>query len=317
MANLNPSDMYARKVFQSLLRTGGIQLRNANVSGEMAAGPNHPVISLAQLARLSTYDKPAAPTIEQNEYYDKYREKLEKIRYTHPEKYKAALESIYGEKSEKSDSSPQASTSSDIKGSSMMERMKSTSKPDTDSTPAGAKAAGRKGLDDIVKLELLADKSVAEITQIWAQYYATKEGTIYATIPVEKYARLKAKGKECPLFIYALPRDSGYEFVLGQCNNDDWYYTPLLAYQTHGEFAPFSLSINFYTELADDKSVVLMRGEIASQDLPAELATLLVHQTQLMYGSDENFELVQNMHKKPDEFKHMEIIDICKKAGLF
>ena len=60
-----------------------------------------------------------------------------------------------------------------------------------------------------------------------------------------------------------------------------------------------------------------MKGEIASDDVGPELATLLVHQTQLMYGSDENFELVKTMHERPDDFKHMDIIDVCKKSGVF
>ena len=310
MANINTSDMFAKRVFQGLLRSGGIQQRAVPSFSQQAATP-----TLAQLAGLSTYDKPAAPSIEENAYYDKYRAKLEKIKLTDPEKYKSAMEAIYG-KNRNDETSAAKSDRSDIKGSSMLERMQSTSKNEQPESKE-KEAAPRKGLNDIIKLDLLADKSSSEIAEIWTQYYSTKDRVLYATVPVDKYVRIKSKGKECPQFLYALPREEGFEFLLGQCSNDDWYYTPLLAFQTHGEFAPYSLSVNYYTELAEEKGIVLMKGEIASDDLGPELATLLVHQTQLMYGSDENFELVKTMHERPDDFKHMDIIDVCKKSGVF
>ena len=302
--------MFAKRVFQGLLRSGGIQQRAVPSFSQQAAAP-----TLAQLAGLSTYDQPAAPSIEENAYYDKYKAKLEKIKLTDPEKYKSAMEAIYG-KNRKDETTAAKSDGSDIKGSSMMERMQRTSKNEQPESKE-KEAAPRKRLNDIIKLDLLADKSSSEIAEIWTQYYSTKDRVLYATVPVDKYVRIKSKGKECPQFLYALPREEGFEFLLGQCSNDDWYYTPLLAFQTHGEFAPYSLSVNYYTELAEEKGIVLMKGEIASDDLGPELATLLVHQTQLMYGSDENFELVKTMHERPDDFKHMDIIDVCKKAGVF
>lgn len=313
MANINTSDMFAKRVFQGLLRSGGIQQRSGSVAAELQANQ----LTWDQLRALSTYDKPAAPTMEENAFYDKYKAKLEKIKLTDPEKYKSAMESIYGKKKtdEAASVEPVTKPSSDIEGSSMMSRMQSTSKHEKEATDK--KSAPRKGLNEIIKLELLADKSISEITKIWSEYYSKKDGVLYAAVPAEKYIRIKSKGKECPQFLYALPRQEGFEFLLGQCSGDDWYYTQLLSYQTHGEFAPYALSLNYYTELVEDKGIVLMKGEIASEDLKPEMATLLVHQTQLMYGSDENFELVKTMHEKPDDFKHMAIIDVCKKAGVF
>lgn len=302
MANLNLSDMFARRVFQTAFRSQAPVASN-NVSSAL----------LAHLAHMSTSDRPAAPSLEENAYYDKYREKLEKIKRSKPHEFEAAVNSVYGDKP--------ASKSEDgnfTDSASVMTSMRKTSKSPVQGKPsASAESDQKRDLNSIVKLDLLHDKSASDISQIWTKYFSTKEGVIFASIQAEQYHRLKTKGRECPLFIYAIPRDSGYEFMLGQCSGDDWYYTPLIAYQTHGEFAPYSLAVQYYTELADPKGIVLMKGEIAAQDLKPELATLLVHQTQLMYGSDINFETVKQMHVKPDEFKHMDIVSICKKAGLF
>ena len=303
MANINISDMFARKLLYSALRS---------MSDSAANSTPRSSLTLAQLANLSTYDRPAAPTLEENAYYSKYKDRLEKIKQTKPEEYEAALDKIYGKKPSK----PTEKPLSDVQGSSMLSKMASSSKSEQNDQ-SSSESQKRKDLDSIVKLDLLREKSAEEISQIWSQHYAGKDGVVFATVPVDKYTRLKVKGKEFPLFIYPLPRETGFEFMLGQCSEDDWYYTPLISYQTHGEYAPYSLAIHYYPELAESKGIVLMMGEICAEELKPELATLLALQTQLIYGSDENLELVKLMHEKPDDFQHMEVINVCKKAGLF
>lgn len=308
MASNNLSDMLSKRVFQSALK--------AKPHTAVFTSAGRPPIAIDHLVKLSTFDRPAAPTLEENAYYDKYKDKLEKVKYTKPKEYEELVKQLYGGKKDTADEI--VGKKSDAKGASILEQMQSTSTAAKESKPSSDESkVERRGLESIMKLELLNDKTAAEITQLWNNYFSVKEGFVYATIPIEKYNRLKVKGAECPLFIYALPRDAGYEFMVGQCSRDDWYYTPLISYQTHGEYAPYSLAIQHFTELADSKGIVLMKGEIASQDLPPQLATLLIHQTQLVYGSDENFKMVDTLNKKPNEFKHMEVVDMCKKAGLF
>lgn len=304
MASYNLSDTLSRKMYLAALRS---------LANKRPVVTNY--TNFMQLAGLSTYDKPAAPTLEENQFYDKYKEKLNKLKQEKPTEFRDALDKVY--KEEKTTTSGEGS--SDVTGSSMLKRMKQTSKDTPSANPQAAKAETkeRPDLNSFVKLDLLQSKTPAEISAIWSEYFASKAGVIYATIPAEKYRRLQSKGNVCPLFVYAVPREAGYEFILGQCSADDWYYTPLIAYQTHGEYAPYSLTVRHYTELLETKGVVLMKGEIASEDLKPELATLLVHQTQLMYGSDENFKLVEQMNKTPDQYNHMSIIEISKKFGLF
>lgn len=305
MANFNPSDMLSKRLIRAALRS-------YQVSGNPRYLPGQP---LAEAMGYSSYDKPAASTLEENSFYDQYKEKLEKLKARKPAEFAAAVENVYGNKDKVPEQMKEKITSSDVRKSSMMERMGQTSFENQNAVDD--KKQQRPGLDSILKLDMIEDKSASDISQLWSQYFSGKERMIFASIPYEKYQRLHSKGQECPLFIYALPRDTGFEFVLGQCSGDDWYYTSLVEYQTHGEYAPYSLVVRHYTELADNKNLILMKGEIASDHLQPELATLLVHQTQMAYGSDENFVLVETMNKKPDEFKHMDVIDLYKKIGLF
>lgn len=306
--NWNTSDMLSRRLFLAALQ-GSKSQRSQPL---LASGPG--TLSLADIVGLSTQDKPSSSTLEENEFYDKYKDKLNKLKANKPTEYEAAVKNIYEKKpSAQSKTQLNQPYSQDVKGASIAEKMKQTSA----SHGERLEKPQRPGLDSIIKIDLLQDKTTEEVSHIWSEYHASKEGVIYAVVPAEKYKRLKVKGKECPMLLCALPRESGYEFILGQCTGNDWYYTSLVTYQAHGEFAPYALAVRFYDELAESKGIVLMKGELASQDMTSDLASLLVHETQVMYGSDENFSVVAKMNNRPNEFKHMEVIDVFKKCGLF
>jgi len=288
-------------------------LRTVTVRGITAGRPTaaSPALSLAQLTGLSTYDKPASQTVEKNEFYDKYKAKIDKLKQENPEKYSSAVEQVYKPKKPETKATPDLT----LTQSAMQKAMGASARGEDNSEKRSAPE--RKGLNSIMKLEMLKNETPENITKIWNAYHGQKDNCVFAVIPAIKYQRLRAKGTQHPTFIYAVPREQGFEFMLGQCSVDDWYYTPLVAYQAHQEYAPYSLAIRYYTELIDSKGLVLMLGEIASDDLKPELATLLVHQTTLFYGSDENFRLVETMNKQPSEFKHMDVVDICKRTGFF
>lgn len=90
-----------------------------------------------------------------------------------------------------------------------------------------------KKLDDIMKLDLLQDKSADEIKSIWLDYHKQKD-VLVATIPTETFKLLSERAKKHPLFILPLPRSEGYEFFLLQFSGNTVHFTPLLCYQVQG-----------------------------------------------------------------------------------
>jgi ATP11 protein len=56
--------------------------------------------------------------------------------------------------------------------------------------------AGPKTLEDIVKMELLDDKSVEEIEKIWKLYHQDKENVLGMTLPGTAGADIVARAKE-------------------------------------------------------------------------------------------------------------------------
>lgn len=87
-----------------------------------------------------------------------------------------------------------------------------------------------KKLNDIMKVELLQDKTVDELKDIWLQYHKEKD-VVVATIPTETYNLLTERSKEHPIFILPLPRSQGFEFFLLQFAGNTVHFTPLLCYQ--------------------------------------------------------------------------------------
>jgi ATP synthase mitochondrial F1 complex assembly factor 1 len=82
-----------------------------------------------------------------------------------------------------------------------------------------------------MKIELVQDKTAAEIASIWVEYHKLKE-VLVATIPVKTYDLLMQRGKENPIFILPLPRSQGYEFFMTQFDkNNCIHFTSLLCYQ--------------------------------------------------------------------------------------
>lgn len=87
-----------------------------------------------------------------------------------------------------------------------------------------------KQLNDIMKLELVEDKTAEEIAKIWFEYHRTKD-VIVATLTNEQFETLMATAKEHPIFLLPLPRSEGFEFIMLQFASNTVHFTPLLAYQ--------------------------------------------------------------------------------------
>lgn len=103
-------------------------------------------------------------------------------------------------------------------------------KPKSNAAKKGGDELPHKKLSDIMKIELLDNKTAAEIEHIWLEYHKKKD-VLAAAIPADTYKFLMARSKEYPLFIFPLPRSQGFEFFLLQFASNTVHFTPLLCYQ--------------------------------------------------------------------------------------
>lgn len=186
-------------------------------------------------------------------------------------------------------------------------REESKDKLSTQSSPFINK---KKILDDIVKLDLLRNKSSQEIADIWLQHFASAKDSISVVISAEVYGLILDAKLKYPTFLLPLPRQHGYEYFVCQSCSDEFHFTPLINYQTFKENAPECLAINYFTELSSDKNIVLMQGEFNDDILDISEAMCLTNQVHRYYGESnaKRQKLLERFSNSPEEFCHMDLI---------
>lgn len=234
---------------------------------------------------------------EKNPYFEKYSKKIAAVQQESPQEFLSRLDQVEKEK-KKTKFGPS------LEGRDYTELL--SPKPSSSSGSVAEKF--EKKLSDILKLELLENKTADEIKHIWLEYHKTRD-CISAILEVEQYDQLMATAREHPIFIFPIPRNQGYEFIMHQFAGNTIHFTPLLCYQVHKENAPECLNVTHYTELRD-KGLILMRGEYDTKVLSPQEAQCLVNQLQMYYCKNDpnKLELLKTFTKTPDKFKHMDVI---------
>uniref|UniRef100_A0A3Q2QV89 ATP synthase mitochondrial F1 complex assembly factor 1 n=1 Tax=Fundulus heteroclitus TaxID=8078 RepID=A0A3Q2QV89_FUNHE len=251
------------------------------------------------------------PELEENPFYSKYQDKIQKLRSAKPQEYKERLGKRHEAKKDVLGHSKQAE----------FVRFMEQELEKREKVAAGDGASGaftkNKTLDSILNLEMIKDKTGEEIAQLWMQYYSTRE-TISAAIPSQMYELIFSRSKSCPMFLYALPQKEGYEFFVGQWSGHELHFTSLINIQTLGENAPSQLILYHYPDLKEDKGVVLMTAEMDPKFITVHQAQCLANQVQLFYGTQrqETYRLVETFNHHPEDFKHMSVIAELEQSGL-
>ncbi|KNC25001.1 hypothetical protein FF38_11885 [Lucilia cuprina] len=229
---------------------------------------------------------------QKNPYFDKYAEKIAKLQQTSPEEFLERVDKVANPIKE---------------GKSQTRSYSELLNPKAPKAQVEAEIPHKK-LSDIMKIELVQDKTAEEISKIWFEYHKTKD-VLAATLTVQQFNSLMERAKKHPIFLLPLPRSEGFEFIMLQFANNTVHFTPLLAYQVHAENAPECLTIVHYTEMSD-KGVILMRGEYDSKVLTAQEAQCLVNELQMFYciNDEAKQKLLDTFTNRPDEFKHMDLI---------
>lgn len=234
--------------------------------------------------------------LKTNPYYEKYAKKIADLQQTSPEEFLSRLEAFEDKQKKKHVSKPEGSNTP-LAGKPGIAKpsLKAYTKP--------------KLLNDIMKVELIANKNVEDIKTIWHEYHKTKD-VVCATVPSQVYKIIKRRAEKYPIFLLPLPRKQGFEFILLQFSENEVHFTPLISYQAHKENAPECLTIVYYVDLQDDKGIVLMRGEFNSDVLNIMEAQCLANELQLYYGEEDEkrTNLLEIFTNHPDSFKHMDLV---------
>ncbi|KAI8421350.1 hypothetical protein MSG28_008362 [Choristoneura fumiferana] len=273
------------------MEIGRILRRVSVLATRSVAGARGVVTSAAKMEK-------ALEKLQTNPYYEKYADRIARLQQTDPEEFLARASRTAAAAPPRS-AAPAADVDTRQYSSVLNPKKALPEKPVVED----------KKLNDILKIDLIKDKDVAEIETIWQEYHKDKD-VIAATIKQDVYTGLWENMKQYPTFLFPLPRSQGYEFILCQSLGHTVHFTPLLAYQVHKENAPECLTMVHYTELRD-KGIVLMRGEYDKNVVSGREALCLCNQFQLYYGAraaPARRQLLRAFTATPDSFRHMDLI---------
>ncbi|XP_046906315.1 ATP synthase mitochondrial F1 complex assembly factor 1 [Hypomesus transpacificus] len=298
MCDKGSGNMAAALVQMSCLYRGMLAVRATGI---------RPFIPGLVPSQFRAFSVKREPDLEDNPYYNKYQEKINKLRRAKPQEFKTRLQKRDEVRKEPLGHSKQAE----------FIKLMEDELEKRDKQPAGSGFTKDKSLGSIINLELIKDNSGDEIGEIWMRYHATKD-TISAVIPDEIFELMFNRAKTCPTFLYALPQKEGYEFFLGQWSGYQFHFTSLINVQTMGENAPSQLILYHYPDLQKDKGIVLMTAEMDPKFITVHQAQCLANQLQLFYATkrQETFQLVESFNHKPADFRHMSVIAELELSGI-
>ncbi|XP_066944415.1 ATP synthase mitochondrial F1 complex assembly factor 1 [Macrobrachium rosenbergii] len=244
----------------------------------------------------------AIEELEKNPYFEKYAAKIAKYQKANPEEFLNKFE----KGKEFKESQPGGHGFSEVakKGKEPLAKAAYTFAP-------------QKKLESIMKTDLLKDKSNEDVQYIWTEHFRNKDA-VSGVIPSVTYDKLYENALKYPMFLFALPRDTGYEFIVVQFAGHEAHFTPLINYQAYQENAPECLTLVHYPDLKEERGIVLMHGEYNKDVVNSFEAQCLVNQVQMYYGGFDQtkLELVKTFHATPDKFKHQDLISQLENLDL-
>ncbi|KAJ8374809.1 hypothetical protein SKAU_G00053890 [Synaphobranchus kaupii] len=300
MCDGGESKMAAAVVQMSCMYRGLLAVRTSGI---------RPLIPGVTHCHLRTFSmRKESGELENNRFYNKYEAKINQLRRAKPQEYDARLERRAEMKREPLGHSKQAEF---IK---VMEQELEKRDKHADGTGGFTKD---KTLGSILNIDLVQTMSGEEVGKLWMQYFCMKD-TISAVIPGGIFEVMFSRSKSCPMFLYALPQNEGYEFFLGQWAGQELHLTSLINVQTMGENAPSQLILYHYSDLQKEKGIVLMTAEMDPKIISVHQAQCLANQVQLFYGTQrqETFRLVETFNHKPADFRHMSVIAELEQSGI-
>ncbi|KAL4920357.1 ATP11 protein-domain-containing protein [Aspergillus aurantiobrunneus] len=179
---------------------------------------------------------------------------------------------------------------------------------------SAAKSTGIKPLHSFVDVDKIRHLPPKEIEALWRLRHASNPLSICAVVPLEAYQRIVSAARQNPQFILPLPRtqteaqtpetnatpeeNTGADIHFLQwafhppasapseinSHTSTVIFTPLASYKLHGSYAQPHTTITHHLDLADDKGLVLMYGQVMPDSgVSTAEATWLVSCVQRFY----------------------------------
>lgn len=170
-------------------------------------------------------------------------------------------------------------------------------------TPLKAKPLG--SIIDIRRAELQSPEDLAEI---WDDFHLGR-GHIGASMKASLYHLFMQRAADCRYFVMPLRKGSGYTSMFAQVQIPHMIFTGLEDYKAKGTEATPYFTVSYYTEFAETKDLVLIRGDIVfASKLTDTEAKWLLETTQSFYLNDNRYKLIERFNKQTLDFEFKDVL---------
>ncbi|CAR26853.1 hypothetical protein ZYGR_0I01250 [Zygosaccharomyces rouxii] len=167
---------------------------------------------------------------------------------------------------------------------------------------AAAERVPYKTLDSFIKVDKFSELSKQEVEFLWRAKWMGKDDSLCAVAPADVFEKMTKTAKENPVFVLPLPRVMEGETKDGEPNEGSelhyiqWQFvgpntthcmiTSLAEYKLHKDFARPHTVVQFHSDLAKDKGLVLMNGHVEKDtNVTLQDSQLLLLNIQRFYGA--------------------------------
>ncbi|GMH02046.1 hypothetical protein Nepgr_003885 [Nepenthes gracilis] len=165
-----------------------------------------------------------------------------------------------------------------------------------------------KPLESIMDIGRAKNKSPEDLASIWDDYHLGR-GHIGASMKAKLYRLLEQRAADCQYFVIPLWRGSGYTTMFAQVKIPHMMFTSLEDYKARGTQASPYLTVCHYTEFAESKGLVLIRGDVVfTSKLNDSEAEWLLKTAQSFYLNDSRFKLVECFNKQTRDFEFKDVL---------
>lgn len=197
--------------------------------------------------------------------------------------------------------------------------------PPAPSIPIEKGTPGIKTLSSYLDLEKTRALPPKELEAIWRLRHVSDEQSLCAVIPLDIYKTIESTAKKHPHFILPLPKEEhGAEIHFLQWtfpaeNTVTVLFTHLAEYKLRGEFSQPHTTITHHLELAADKEVVLLQGQVTKgRGVSVDEAKWLLMCLQKFYGvngeKSERKRLLEMFGSGDTAFKVEDLLEEAEKA---
>ncbi|XP_020174945.1 uncharacterized protein [Aegilops tauschii subsp. strangulata] len=151
---------------------------------------------------------------------------------------------------------------------------------------------------------------------LFGQYHLGR-GHIGVSIKAKLYRLLEQRSATCPYFVIPLWRGSGYTTMFMQVQLPHMIFTGLEDYKARGTQASPYYTITHFTEFAETKDTVLVRGDVVftSKLTDAEAKCLLVT-AHSFYLNDVRYKLVERFNKETHDFEFKDVLQALEMPSM-